>query len=522
MSGLGELDRPGTPASPGAWDARSEGWLFGEPKEPDEPGEPGETGESSAAGEPIDPYATFALSEADVTGEAGVTKSDTRDVMRAQEDTAGRPTAGAATADATTDRTGERPAFGASARTPAGERPAGGGRDAGAGSITGGGRGAGGAGPDARRGARARRGAADPVKTLMHRHRDLCERAVDPLEIAAGLEAHGITDRTAARFRHRDVFSLAEEMYARVPRDGDRPPPPARTAPATRARADWVLRALLPGALTGLTLAGLHLTHGHARLMVAAAGILAVALGVRTALRRGPLGTPSGTHAWRPADGTHTGTWWLLGYALLGDGLLRAALSGGPDGLPNGTADGPWPLTAAPVLALTLACVPAACCAHLFATRARRRLDGSRGLEEFAAAVRPLLFGTFALFLGALAALAALCGAVLREPAAYPETLALGALLLLARLLTVHHLPRPAALALAAAATAEALAPALALAARLPGCAFLATPVEALVDAWGPGGVPALACATAALALLLHASRALTRASAHAPTGEPT
>ena len=32
-----------------------------------------------------------------------------------------------------------------------------------------------------------RRGAVDPVKALMHRHRELCERAVDPLEIAAGL-----------------------------------------------------------------------------------------------------------------------------------------------------------------------------------------------------------------------------------------------------------------------------------------------------------------------------------------------
>ncbi|HET6357180.1 MAG TPA: hypothetical protein VFG16_23715, partial [Streptomyces sp.] len=66
-----------------------------------------------------------------------------------------------------------------------------------------------------------RRGPADPVKALMHRHRELCERAVDPLEIAAGLEAHGITDRTAARFRHRDVFSLAEELYARVPRGAE-------------------------------------------------------------------------------------------------------------------------------------------------------------------------------------------------------------------------------------------------------------------------------------------------------------
>ncbi|NEC23951.1 hypothetical protein G3I50_37750, partial [Streptomyces parvus] len=63
----------------------------------------------------------------------------------------------------------------------------------------------------------ARRGPADPVKTLLHDHRDLCERAVDPLEIAAGLEAHGLTDRTAARYRHRDVFALAEELYARMP-----------------------------------------------------------------------------------------------------------------------------------------------------------------------------------------------------------------------------------------------------------------------------------------------------------------
>nr|WP_235094343.1 hypothetical protein [Streptomyces sp. A1-5] len=63
-----------------------------------------------------------------------------------------------------------------------------------------------------------RHGPADPVKILMYRHRTLCERAVDPLEIAAGLEAHGVTDRAAARFRHRDVFSLAEELYARVPR----------------------------------------------------------------------------------------------------------------------------------------------------------------------------------------------------------------------------------------------------------------------------------------------------------------
>lgn len=30
MSDLGELDRPGTPASPGPWDARSQDWLVGD------------------------------------------------------------------------------------------------------------------------------------------------------------------------------------------------------------------------------------------------------------------------------------------------------------------------------------------------------------------------------------------------------------------------------------------------------------------------------------------------------------
>lgn len=97
-----------------------------------------------------------------------------------------------------------------------------------------------------------RRGGGDPVKALLHRHRELCERAVDPLEIAAGLEAHGITDRTAARFRHRDVFSLAEELYARSPR-GEHPGARPGRAPAGASAGARAYRgygyALLPGAL---------------------------------------------------------------------------------------------------------------------------------------------------------------------------------------------------------------------------------------------------------------------------------
>ncbi|MFE6824388.1 hypothetical protein [Streptomyces sp. NPDC057690] len=374
------------------------------------------------------------------------------------------------------------------------------------------------AGAQGRAPAAPRRGAADPVKALMHRHRELCERAVDPLEIAAGLEAHGVTDRTAARFRHRDVFSLAEEMYARVPRDGDAPPPPTVTA-TPRPRPDRALLTLLPGVLCAAAVTGVRLTHGRICLLVAAAGVLAVALALRAVLRRGPLSPHRGAH-----PGPHrTGAWtcWLLGYAALGDSLLRTAVAGGPDGLPDGTAGGPWPFAAAPLLTLTLACAPAAWSAHLLAVHARRRLDTSRGLEEFAASVQPLLLGTFALFLGALAALTPLSAAALGEPADYGHTLTLGALLFLARLLTVHGFTHVPVVVLGVVGTAEVLAPATVFAGRLPGCGFLSAPVESLVAAWGPAGVPTLVCGAAALTLLFHATRTLTRASAHARTDQP-
>ncbi|WP_425245238.1 hypothetical protein [Streptomyces sp. NEAU-NA10] len=363
-----------------------------------------------------------------------------------------------------------------------------------------------------------RRGAADPVKALMHRHRELCERAVDPLDIAAGLEAHGVTDRTAARFRHRDVFSLAEEMYARVPRDADTPPRPAPSAASPSARLDWALLTLLPGALYAATVAGFHLTQGRVRFFVVTAGVLAVVLAVRAALRRGPLGPRGRTH-----PGAYPTGWtcWLLAYAALGDGLLRAAVDGGPDGLPTGTPHGPWPFAAAPLLTLALACAPAAWSAHLLAVRVGRRLNASRRLEEFAASVQPLLLGAVALFLCSLAALTGLCAAVLDEPAGYAQTLTLGVLLFLARLLAVHGFGHAPALALGTAGALEAIALATVFAGRLPGCDVLAMPVDALVAAWGPAGVPALACGAAALTLLIHATRTLTRASAHARTDPP-
>ncbi|MFF3483520.1 hypothetical protein ACFYXC_09575 [Streptomyces sp. NPDC002701] len=359
-------------------------------------------------------------------------------------------------------------------------------------------------------------GTADPVKALMHRHRELCERAVDPLEIAAGLEAHGVTDRTATRFRHRDVFSLAEEMYARVPRAADTAPPSA--TPGTFGfRADWAVLALLPGVLCAAVVTGVRYTEGQPRLTVTVIGVLAVALGLRGAFGRGPLHVKE---AWSPAPSTRAWTYWLIAYALLGDGLLTAGLAGGPHGPPTGSSDSSWPIALASVVTITAACAPAAWCAHLFAVRARRRLATSRALEDFAASVRPLLLGVIALYLCALGGLLTLSGAVLDEPAAYAGAGALGALLLLARLLAAHGFTHAPAVVLAMAGVGETLAIASVFAARLPGCEVLAVPVETVTDAWGAGAVPGLVCGAAALVLLLHASRTLTRASAHAARGD--
>lgn len=358
----------------------------------------------------------------------------------------------------------------------------------------------------------ARRGTADPVKLLMHRHRDLCERAVDPLEIAAGLEAHGLTDRAAARYRHRDVFSLAEELYARIPGSGGaaRPGgPEPRPESGTEARAAWTLTALLPGAACLATAGALRATEGvlggEARCAVTALGALLVVLGLRLCLRGGPLRAPEGT------GGIALYVCCLLGYAVYGDDLLTQVISGGPDGN--------WAATPAPLLGLALALAPAAWCAHLFAAHARSRLAGSHALSEFGAGVRPLLFGVLALFLCALTALLLLAGLGHPgdgAPMVTAAPVALGALLFLARLLAVHGFPEPAATGLAAACAVEVAAPFLVLAGRLPGLDPVARPVEAVVASAGPGGVPALACGAAALGLLIHASVTLTRASAHA------
>jgi hypothetical protein len=343
----------------------------------------------------------------------------------------------------------------------------------------------------------------------MHRHRELCERAVDPLEIAAGLEAHGVTDRTAARFRHRDVFALAEEMYVRVPRATEHTPAPVRPARAADSRAGrtgsapWLLRALLPGAVCALAVAGMEAAEGNLRLLAGVAGAVGVAVAMALCLRRGPLRAKGRTVA-----SVQMWTLCLLAFAAFGEGLLHEVISGGPDRA--------WPMDTTPLVGLALAVAPAACCAHLYSVLARRRLERCRGLDEFAAGARPLLLAVLVLHMGALTVVLILTGLVLPGGSPAP-TAALGTLLFLARLLVVHGFPKSAATALAAACAAEAAAPALLLAGRLPGLDALARPVDAVVGVWGTAAVPALACGAAAAGLLVHAAVALSRASAHTP-----
>ncbi|MFG3252827.1 hypothetical protein [Streptomyces sp. NPDC048172] len=420
---------------------------------------------------------------------------------------------------------------------------------------------------------------ADPVRGLMHQHRELCEHAVDPLEIAAGLEAHGVTDRTAARFKHRDVFSLAEELYARVPRADARSrlesgvggaggvgeageagdlgapsgaaAPPAASAAVPHRRGVPSGRAalpLLPGALCALVLGALALVPAvppFARLTVALVGAVVVLMGARYALRAVPL--PRGTALW---------ICWLAGFALHGDRLLANVLAGGPDVGDLGHAlltSGVREMPGAPgtALALALGVAPAVWCARWFSARARRRLAVSVSLEEFAAGVRPLLAGVVALFAVALLAVQGAAHALAGTAYAYvgaradaaralpadtlpadavpqPDlagplgvSMALGVLLFAALLLTAHGFGPAASAGLGAACAGEALALTAVLAARLPGLGVLGRPVETAVAACGPYAVTVTACACAALGLLAYAAHALTGASAHHRAAEP-
>jgi hypothetical protein len=100
----------------------------------------------------------------------------------------------------------------------------------------------------------------------------LCRNAVGPLEVAAGLEAAGLSDRLVRqRYGYADVFALGERLYADTERRPDIPPPPD---PPWRPRPGrHVLRGTL-FALPGLcVLAGAPALGGAASPLLLAVGL---------------------------------------------------------------------------------------------------------------------------------------------------------------------------------------------------------------------------------------------------------
>ncbi len=67
---------------------------------------------------------------------------------------------------------------------------------------------------------------AEPLVELAERFAPLCANAVDPFEIAAGLEMDGLSDQsTRVRYGFPDIFALAEELYRQTKRQPEEPKP---------------------------------------------------------------------------------------------------------------------------------------------------------------------------------------------------------------------------------------------------------------------------------------------------------
>ena len=273
---------------------------------------------------------------------------------------------------------------------------------------------------------------------------------------------------------------------------------PAREAPPQPRRGEAPRAARRTGSCcaaarrpVSASVAGLHLTHGRAAPGGRRRGRPRRTLALRAACA-------AGRSAPGPAPARRAPLWtcWLLAYAApRRRAARRRASPAAPTAYPTGTADAPWPARHAPPWPSPSPAPPPPGSRHLFAARARpqaRRQPRPGGLRRrrtppAVGAVRPLPRApsppSWPLTAPALDA----------SPP-YAETLALGALLFLARLLTVHGFTHAPAAVLAAAATAQAAALATVFAAASPAAASWPPPSRPLVDAWGAGAVPTLAC----------------------------
>ncbi|WP_327680440.1 hypothetical protein [Kitasatospora sp. NBC_00458] len=255
----------------------------------------------------------------------------------------------------------------------------------------------------------------DPVREVMAEHRELCERAVDPLEIAAGLEEAGLGPAAAARCRHADLFSLAEELYARVPR---RPPPPVTAVPGEswQRRCGAALRTAGLAALPCASAVGLGA--GRPVLLAAAVPLALVPAASGSAGTVAPSGwsvlvTPPAGSA--PAPGGGWRRWWWPGVRGAGvAGLLLGPLAvaaGGPEDRR---------VTAALALAAALSAGSAEWATRWFRRVGRGHLGTAATLAEFRARMRPVLPVALALHLAVLAVLTFAALAVLTAVAPRP------------------------------------------------------------------------------------------------------
>ncbi|NUK40243.1 hypothetical protein HRW13_04895 [Streptomyces lunaelactis] len=274
--------------------------------------------------------------------------------------------------------------------------------------------------------------AEDPIDELAERLVEQVAVAVHPYEVAALLESDGLTgDQITERYARPDLFTLAEDLYARVPRHYPEPPP----APDPW-RPDH-LRCALRGlvfALPGLAyVLGAGLWHGTADVSGLIASALAawawnqalshraylrLAAGGRAAAGRtlrigGPLGALGAAATGLLVSGPGTGAAFAAGQScylaaasvLLVLGRERALLL---TLLPVAAGAGAtflWRLPAALALGLLLATVLLAGAAAGHATR-----DALRSAPTAAGAtpklLRSLPYGLFGLAAGVLAALA--------------------------------------------------------------------------------------------------------------------
>ncbi|MEU9077253.1 hypothetical protein ACFYUY_26860 [Kitasatospora sp. NPDC004745] len=252
----------------------------------------------------------------------------------------------------------------------------------------------------------------DPVREVMAEHRTLCERAVDPLEIAAGLEEAGFGPDAAARCRHADLFSLAEELYARVPRRPPAPEPPCGGRQRGAARA-----SLTAAGLAALPCAAAAALGGRWPVLLPAAVplLLLPALTADPAVEPAPpSGGPVGAlgparPVRRPAGSRRNPA--AFGYGLGLAGLLL---------LPLAAADGDRRLAAALVLAAALSAGSAERAARWYRQVGRGHLGAAGTLAEFRARMRPVLPVAVALHLAVLAVLTFAALAVLTVVAPRP------------------------------------------------------------------------------------------------------